>query len=180
MKLETIKWIAIIILFYLLLFTCKRTNINNKVDDRKIENRIIEKTIYHYKDSIIYRDSIIFTYVSIKDSISKSNKNSLEIHYDKQMDSLNVNRIDYRDTLIDNLVYEIEIDDTIIKDLTKTIEYRDTVIHNLEIMNETNKLYIEDVEKELIKSEKKIKRNKIWAWIMTGVAAITTTILIVK
>lgn len=144
----------------------------------KPDTTIIEQTVYNYKDSIIIRDSLILTYVSIKDSISKSNKNSLEIHYDKQMDTLNTNEIDYRDTLIDDLKFEIEISDTIINNLNETIIYRDTVIHNLEIINETNKLYIEDIESELVKSQKKIKRKNILLIISTSIATVLALIVI--
>lgn len=174
MKKNITYYIIIILTIIICIQYCTRP-IEPKV---KPNTTIIEETIINYKDSIIYRDSIIFTYVSIKDSISKSNKNTLDKHYDKQMDSLNANRRDYRDTLIDDLAYEIEISDTIISDLNKTIEFRDTVIHNLEIMNKTNQLYIEDVEKELVKSQKKIKRKNVWIIVSTSVAAILTIILI--
>lgn len=178
-KIESIKWIAIIILTILLLFTCKYTNKDIKIDDIKVENRIIEKTIYNYKDSIIYKDSILYTYLPIRDSISKINKNVLESFYNDQTETEIMNRTKC-DTIIQSLVTEIEIQDTIIEILTDKTILQDTVIHNLEIINHNFESMLDEAEKELVKYEKKERNKKIWAWIMTGVAAITTTILIVK
>ena len=141
------------------------------IDDNQIE---LKQTVINYKDSIIYIDSIIYTHVSVKDSISKSNKNTLDIYYDERIDSLNSNK----ETIIDKLVYEIEIDDTIISNLNKTIEYRDTVIHNLEILEKNFKSMLNETERELFKSEKKIKRKNIWIIISSTVAIILSFILI--
>lgn len=149
------------------------------IDDRVIENVIREKVIYTYKDSIIIRDSLIITYVSIKDSISKRNKNTLDNYYNDQTETETMNR-DECDTIIESLVAEIEISDTIISELNKTIEHRDTVINSLEIINHNFESILTDIEKELVKVEKKRRNNKIWMWIMTSIAAVTTTILIVN
>lgn len=146
----------------------------------KPNTTIIEEKITVYRDSIIYIDSIIIKYVSVRDSVSQKNVNSLTEHYDKQMDTLNAYETDYRDTLIGDLVYEIELQDTLIDILTDKTILQDTIIHNLSIMNETNKIYIEDVEKELVKSQKKIKRKNVWIIISTSIATILTTIIIVK
>lgn len=181
MKLESIKWIAIIILIILLLFTCNRTNTNTntKIDDIKIENKIIEKTVIKYKDSIRYKDSILYTYIPIRDSISKMNKNVLESFYNDQTETETMNRNEC-DTIIQGLVTEIEIQDTVIDILTDKTILQDTVIHNLEIMNDNFEDMLNECENELVKLNKKQRNNKIWAWTMTCVATITTIILIVK
>lgn len=178
MKLESIKWIAIIILTILLLFTCNRTNTNTKVDDIKIENKIMEKTIIKYKDSIRYKDSILFTYIPIRDSISKMNKNVLDSFYNTQTETETMNRNEC-DTIIQGLVTEIEIQDTIIDVLTDKTILQDTVIHNLEIMNDNFEDMLEETENELVKLNKKNKRKNVFIIVGSTVITILSVILVV-
>lgn len=170
-------FIIVTLLIVLSIQHCTRPE-PKSIDDRVIENKIREKTVITYKDSIIYRDSLIITYVSIKDSISKRNKNTLENYYNDQTETETIDRTTC-DTIIEGLVAEIEISDTIISELNKTIIYRDTVINNLEIISSNFESMLEETKTELVKVEKKRRNNKIWMWIMSGIAAVTTTILII-
>lgn len=178
MKQKTIYQIIIIVLISIMMLSyCNNKPI--KHDDIKYENKIIEKTVYDYKDSIIYRDSIIFTYVSIKGTLRKNNTKVLERYKDAQTETKTSLEL-ICDTLVGNLTTEIKILDTIIDEQNKTINHRDTVIHNLEILSDNFEDMLNETEKELIKSEKKIKRKNILLIISTSIAAILTTILIAQ
>ena len=178
MKQKTIYQINITIMISILMLSyCNKQPI--KHDDIKYENKIIEKTIYDYKDSIIYRDSIIVKYVSIKDTLRKNNTNTLERYKDAQTETKTSLEL-ICDTLVEGLTTEIKILDTIIDEQNKTINHRDTVIHNLEIINHNFETMLNETEKELVKVEKKIKRKNVWIIISTSIAAILTTILIAQ
>lgn len=179
MKTKTIYQIIIVILITILLlqFCTKRKVKPEYTDERKIENAIKQQTIIRFKDSIRFTDSTIYSYKTIRTSISESNANALQRYKDVHMDSLNVNR-SVCDTLVEGLVTEIDISDTIIELQNKTIHYRDSVINNLEIINLNFKSMLSEIETKLVKSNKKVKRKNIFLIITSSIAAIVTLILI--
>lgn len=172
------KYIKYIILFILTLLIsisyCERKPIYKQIDKRKIENVKLESKINTFKESIKSTDKQIEHKHIIKDSIKISNTNTLE-RYNRDT---TIVKNEYRDTLITNLVTEIDISDTIIELQDETIKLRDTVINSLEIINLNFKSMLSEIETELVKVEKKNKRKNIWIIISTSIAAILTIIII--